>query len=196
MTIDDDYIKNLKGPIKQYVYLCTEVCSCLKIIKTIDDIYKYFDDDKPKKELYEIALTDERLFSLIYEKSNYSLYYQPDNVINTYIKIVKTIDLESRSFLFSNISSINQIYNYFNETGITKEFIELTFRISELFDSVDNSLYKDYYVLCSNWSWLLFCSNGWNIWRINSGWILKDILGISWHISSILFCNLFYIRIY
>ena len=98
------------------------------MIKTKEDIYKYFDETGPKRELYDIAIfnNDIYLFNYLFrtENDNWKKQYnkEEDKPIISYIEFLKN----NRIYSIDLIKEISDINKYFDKDGPKRELYDKT----------------------------------------------------------------------
>ncbi len=144
----DDYITRLNPDerIMKYIYLLKENGFILnELVKTNEDINYYFDNDGPKKELYDKALFNPKIFNVLFKKDEYYKYYivkyNPSINVIQYITFVK-----SNEFILNNyINSPKDINIFFDEKGLTDFGIQKILLDVEIYDKLEKYYFKDYY---------------------------------------------------
>lgn len=104
----------------------------INLMKSKEDIYKYFDEKGPSEKLYKEAFFDKNLFDAIYF-GEYEKRYEYDDNTKQYISFIKLCD-----YIPSIFKQIGDIYKYFDSDGPSDALLDLA-----LFDNI---LFKTFYV--------------------------------------------------
>lgn len=140
---NDKYLKDLKDKLNCFDY----VIKYLKFVKenslfnimsnyihNIDDIKEYYNGLGPTEKLYRLALFESLLFDKLFRDQRYIKVCNFSKNIDNYIKFIK-----SNKYASSYIKSIDDINNYFDDNGVTKELYQKGLFDKNLFDNMYNN---------------------------------------------------------
>lgn len=117
IIVEDDYYKYIYSDSpKMLNFLELSKKTLLsKFVKSFEDIEILFDENGPTKIFYDMALTQEKIFKVLFSdeyKERYTSIYSSNKAILEYIKFNKKINICS-----SYIKTIDDIDKYFDSSG-------------------------------------------------------------------------------
>ena len=146
---NDEYKKYYNNAVIHYIEFSKNIISnYLNLrIKSFDDLYNYYDDDGPKKNLYEEILCNSIAFEKLLKDEKYLNDYiyriKPSAEILQYIKFVK----ENGFILEDYIKTPNDINAHFSSEGPKELLYEKTLLDLDLFNKIlGNDKYLNDYI--------------------------------------------------